>query len=50
MEKELVNVFLIIGGALLAYGAVRLGLAIYKAEKRIKEIDKKEDLGKQDDN
>lgn len=48
LESEVVNVILIIGGALFLFGAVRLGIGIYKAEKKIKEIDKKEE--KQDDN
>ena len=48
LENEVVNVILILGGALFVFGAVKLGLAIYKAEKRIKEIGDKE--GGKDDN
>lgn len=48
LENEVVNVILILGGAVFVFGAVKLGMAIYKAEKKIKEIDKKEE--KQDDN
>ena len=48
LENEVVNVLLILGGALFAVGAVKLGLAVYKAEKKIKEIDTKEE--KRDDN
>ncbi|MCR5653107.1 MAG: hypothetical protein K6F88_04830 [Ruminococcus sp.] len=48
LENEIVTVILILGGALFAFGAVKLGLAIYKAEKRIKEVNSKE--GEQDDN
>ena len=45
MEQDIVRVCLIIGGALLAFGAVKLGLAVYKAEKKIKSLDKKENEG-----
>ena len=48
MEQDVVNICLIIGGAMFVFGAVKLGMAIYKAEKKIKEIDKKEE--NQDDN
>lgn len=48
LENEVVNVLLILGGAVFVFGAVKLGIAIYKAEKRIKEIGKKEE--NQDDN
>lgn len=42
MESDVVRVCLIIGGALILYGAVRLGIGIYKAEKKIKSLDNKE--------
>lgn len=48
LENEIVNVLLILGGALFVVGAVKLGLAIYKAEKKIKEVNGKE--GEKDDN
>ena len=48
LENEVVNVLLILGGAVFVFGVVKLGMAIYKAEKKIKEIDKKEE--NQDDN
>lgn len=48
LESEVVNVILIIGGALFVFGAIKLGIGIYKAEKKIKEVDEKE--GKQDGN
>ena len=48
MQADVVIVCLIIGSALFVYGAVKLGMAVYKAEKKIKEIDVKEDVG--DDN
>lgn len=48
LENEVVTVLLIFGGAILTYGIVKIVMAVYKAEKKIKEIDKKEE--KQDDN
>ncbi|MBQ7504980.1 MAG: hypothetical protein IJT79_06675 [Ruminococcus sp.] len=48
LENEVVNVLLILGGAVFVFGAVKLGMAIYKAEKKIKEIGEKEE--NQDDN
>lgn len=48
MESDVVRVCLIIGGALFAFGLFRLGTAVYKAEKKIKEVNVKED--KKDDN
>lgn len=48
LENEIVNVLLILGGALFVVGAVKVGMAVYKAEKKIREINTKEE--KQDDN
>ncbi len=45
MESDVVRICLIIGGALILYGGVRLGMGIYKAEKKIKSLDKKENEG-----
>ncbi len=50
MEQDIVRVFLIIGGALLIYGGVRLGIGIYKAEKKIKETGNKKEEGEHNDN
>ena len=48
LENEVVNVLLILGGALFVFGAVKLGIGIYKAEKKIREINAKEEI--KDDN